>query len=151
MLKPTIASFLLALLSVVCCTQCAGPGARSDQPTAYVPRVSMPDRSQLSANENRYLPEVENALVQAGYEPTSGPAEYRQEIHLEVGPVNADSRLTLWRGNAEIARGAARVGGMTTLFRQSQVVAESFHRSLAEFQSQLRPVPGGSGAGPRGW
>lgn len=97
----------------------------------------MPDSSQLSANENRYLPEVEDVLVEAGYRPTQGRAEYRLDIHLEDGPVNADSHLRMLRGNEEIANASARVGGMTTMFRRARVVEDSFRKCLGSFQSQL--------------
>ena len=91
----------------------------------------------MSANENRLLPEVEDVLVRAGFRPTQGLAEYRLEMQLEDGPINADSALRLLRGNSEVANAKARVGGITTLFRRTQVVEDSFRRCLTDFESQI--------------
>ena len=126
-----------ALFGVVFLTQCAGPGVGPVASERYVPRVSIPDPSRMSANENRFLPEVEDVLVRAGYRPTQGSAEYRLEMHLEDGPVNADSARRLLRGGSEVANARARVGGITTIFRRSQVVEESFRRCLTDFESQV--------------
>lgn len=118
-------------------TQCAGPVAGPISSDRYVPRVSMPESSRLSSNENRFLPEVEDVLVRAGFRPVQGFAEYRLEMHLEDGPVNADSMLRLLRENSEVANAKARVGGLTTIFRRSRVVEDSFRRCLDDFESQL--------------
>lgn len=137
MAKFRIFSNGVALIGVVFLTQCAGPNLGPVASERYVPRVAMPDASRLSANENRFLPEVEEVLVRGGFRPTQGSAEYRLEMHLEDGPVNADSALRLLRGSSEVANAKARVGGITTIFRRTQVVEESFHRCLTDFESQV--------------
>lgn len=133
-----------SLVAVVLSSCASGPDYAGGVQRPYVPRVAMPDPSRLSQNEQRYLPEVENALEDAGYRPTQGgDAEYRVDIHLEDGPVNADSRLTMFRGGSEIARAYARAGGATMIFRRQQFVNESFQKCLNDFVAQVPRVGSG--------
>jgi hypothetical protein len=150
---PSIKVVLLSVVSALLSSCATGPDYSSGNQRPYVPRVSMPDPGSLSANERRYLPEVENALEAAGYRPTQGEAEYRLHIHLEDGPINADSHLTMFRGSSEIARANARVGGATMVFRRQQFVNESFQKCLSDFEVQIprvgtgRSYNGGPGYG----
>ncbi len=139
-------SLLVASLLLASCAN--GPDAGFGRQRPYVPAVAMPDPSTLSENERRYLPEVADVLEQAGYRPTAGNAEYRVDVHLEDGPVNADTRLVLLRGHSEIARANARAGGVTMLLRRSQFVSESFHKCLEDFATQIPRPAGESGSNP---
>jgi hypothetical protein len=137
---PSIKIVVLSVLSAVLTSCASGPDYTAGNQRPYVPRVSIPDPSSLSANERRYLPEVENALEDAGYRTTQGEGEYRLHIHLEDGPINADSHLTMFRGSSEIARANARAGGATMVFRRQQFVNESFHKCLNDFVVQIPRV-----------
>lgn len=136
-----IALALLPFIGLSCNSlpEDSGPGR------PYAPRVSMPDYSELNSNEKRYLPQVEDAVVQAGLRPTNGDAEYRLEIELEDGPVNADSTLILYRGSSEISRSYARVGGPSIIFSRARIVQESFEKCLRDFEGKLPRSYGGSG------
>lgn len=103
----------------------------------------MPEMGGLSEHERQFLPEVEDVLVRAGFLPTRGGGEYRLEFRLSDGLVNADSFLRILSGDTEVAAAKARSGGVSTLFRRTRAVEESFHRCLADFESQLAGAAGG--------
>ncbi len=139
--KTLLLSGLTALLASCASTpEFANPTARP-----YTPRVSVPDPGRLTENERRYLPEVEHALEDAGYRTTQGDAEYRLDIHMEDGPINADTRLAMFRGSAEIARANARSGGGTMILRRKFFVNDSFQKCLNDFVNQIPHVGSGRG------
>jgi hypothetical protein len=123
---------------------CSATPDFSSSARAYVPRVSIPDANTLNANERATVSIVEDVLVEAGYRPTQGPAEYRLFIDLEDGPVNAHTTLALYQANEELVRSYARIGGPRIILSRSKVIKESFDQCLADFQTRLPRA--GSGA-----
>ena len=136
---------LLAALSV----SCSSSGSSSRPPRPYVPRVAVPESSRLSATERQFLPEVEDALLDAGYRPTQGNADYRLVIHLENRAMSATSSLALFHGPTEVVRAFATSGGPKILFKRSSVIEDSFQKCLVEFQTKLPRNPVGGFDSPQ--
>jgi hypothetical protein len=94
--------------------------------------------TDLNRNEEEFLPEVEEALRRAGYDPGGGrDAEYALSFSVDAGPINADTALRLQRGRREVARSFARVGGLRMIFKRRKVIQESFDKALQSFERQL--------------
>ncbi len=114
------------------------------QQRRYVPRVQLPNPSEMSQHEQRYLPEVQDILAEAGYRTVFGPAEYQLGFIIDDGPVNADTELTFHRGELQVAHAKARVGGPRIIFSRGKVIHESFQKCLTEFESRLPRPDGGT-------
>ena len=139
---------LLAAISV----SCSSTRSSNRPPRPYVPRVAVPESSRLSPTERQFLPDVEDALLDAGYRPTQGNADYRLEMQLENRAMSATSSLALFHGPNEIARAFATCGGPKILFKRSSVIEDSFQKCLVEFQTKLPRNPtGGFGGGEQPW
>lgn len=137
LLRPVISVLALTMALVSCETpDYAGPGPRP------APRVLIP--SELSQNEVRFMPEIEDTLIRAGYRPTRDrSAEYQLEFDVDDGPVNADTHLTLSREGSEVARSYARVGGPRIILHRQEFIRQSFDKCLRDFESQLSRASGG--------
>lgn len=141
LLHPVISVLALMMALVSCETpDYAGPGPRP------APRVLIP--SGLSQNEVRFMPEIEDTLIRAGYRPTRDrSAEFQLEFDVDDGPVNADTHLTLLREGSEVARSYARVGGPRIILQRQEFIRQSFDKCLRDFESQLSRASGGGGYG----
>lgn len=127
-------SFILAALALTL-SSCETPGYAGPGPRP-APRVLMP--GGLSQNEARFVPEIEDALIRAGYRPTRDrSAEYALEFEVDDGPVNADTHLILYREGSEVARAYARVGGPRILLQRQEFIRQSFEKCLNDFEGQL--------------
>lgn len=102
----------------------------------YAPPVMMPE--DLSADERRLIPYVEDVLRRAGFRPVyDGGAEYELEFKVDDGPVNADVHLSLLRRGGPVAKAYARTGGPSIVFRRQEMIRESFDKCLRDFDGQL--------------
>lgn len=145
---PRIALTLVAAVSV----SCSSGGSSSRPPRPYVPRVAVPESSRLSPTERQFLPDVEDALLDAGYRPTQGNADYRLEMQLGNRAMSATSSLALFHGPTEVVRAFATSGGPKILFKRNSVIEDSFQKCLVEFQTKLPRNPtGGFGGGSQTW
>jgi hypothetical protein len=100
------------------------------------PPVMMPEN--LSADERRLVPYVEDVLRRAGFRPVyGGGAEYELKFEVDDGPVNADVHLSLLRRGGEVVRSYARTGGPSIVFRRQEMISESFEKCLRDFDSKL--------------
>ncbi len=136
-LRPVISVLALTMALVSCETpDYAGPGPRP------APRVLIP--SGLSQDEVRFMPEIEDALIRAGYRPTRDrSAEYQLDFDVDDGPVNADTHLVLSHEGSEVARSYARVGGPRIILHRQEFIRQSFDKCLRDFESQLSRASGG--------
>lgn len=102
----------------------------------YAQPVLMPE--DLSADERRLAPYVEDVLRRAGFRPVyGGDAEYELDFKVDDGPVNADVHLTLLRRGGAVAKSYARTGGPGIVFRREEMIRESFDKCLSDFDRQL--------------
>lgn len=108
----------------------------SIEPTSIGQLVMMPEN--LSADERRLVPYVEDVLRHAGFRPVyDGGAEYELKFDVDDGPVNADVHLTLLRRGGELIKSYARTGGPSIVFRRQEMINESFDKCLRDFDRQL--------------
>ncbi len=98
--------------------------------------VMMPE--DLSADERRLVPYVEDILRRAGFRPVyDGGAEYELKFEVDDGPVNADVHLTLLRRGGDVVKSYARTGGPSIVFRRQEMISESFDKCLRDFDNKL--------------
>lgn len=138
LLSPTL--LLLGVLTLASCEtmEPAGSGRRP------APRVLIP--GGLGASERQLLPEVEDALADAGFRPTyHTPAEYILAFEVDDGPVNADVHLRLLQHGEEVAHAYARTGGPGILLHRREYIRKSFEKCLDQFEGQIH------GLVRRGW
>jgi hypothetical protein len=140
-----------ALMIAVAGIGCSTPSYTA-KPRPYVPRVQLPEYQDLNENERLYLAEVQDALGDAGYRSVHGPAEFRLGFYVEDGPINAETKLSLFRSDVLMTESKARVGGPRIIFKRSTVVRESFQKCLADFETKLpRMSMSGGMAAQDGW
>lgn len=129
-------SFLsLLTLTLIASSSCKTiESDRSEQ--GYTQPVLMPEN--LSADERRLAPYVEDVLRRAGFRPVyGGSAEYELTFKVDDGPVNADVYLTLLRRGGSVAKAYARTGGPSIIFHRQDMIRESFDKCLRDFDRQL--------------
>lgn len=132
---PIAVPLLLASMALTSCETSAPLGQGHRPP----PLVLVPQG--LSAAERELLPEVEDALADAGFRVTHrAPADYQLDFEVDDGPVNADVHLRLARHDEEVAHAYVRVGGPRILVRRREVIRESFEKCLAQFTNQIHGV-----------
>lgn len=132
-----VASFLLASCET---PESVGPGRRPP------PLVLMP--ATADASERELMPELEDALTDAGFRPTyRTPADYSLEFEVDDGPINADVHLRLLRHGEEVARAYARTGGPRILLHRREFIRQSFDKCLNQFESQIHGIARRSGGG----
>ena len=131
---------LVATLLLASCEtpESVGPGRRPP------PRVLMP--ATADASERELMPELEDALTDAGFRPTyRTPADYSLEFEVDDGPINADVHLRLLRHGEQVAHAYARTGGPRILLHRKEFIRHSFDKCLNQFESQIHGIARRSG------
>lgn len=112
------------------------PEGRPARQPRYVSLPYAPDML-----ERQFLPEVAEALEDAGYRPvSSGGQSYRLDFEIEEGPINVDSVITLTKDGQTLAQGRGRDGSPRKIFQPAEFIRRAFDRSLGDFNAQLQRV-----------
>jgi hypothetical protein len=137
------ALFAALSLSIMVVSSCVmppptgGPGFNAPPP----PRVLMP--IDLTVREQAYVPEIENVLRRAGYDPIyRGDADQLLEFTIDEGPINVLTFIRLVDHGRTVGLGEGRAAG-PPLINRNQVLADSFYQALRMFEGRLsRPTTG---------
>jgi hypothetical protein len=128
---------LVPIAAALLLSSCLSNSGGGNGPGPSVARVQVPAVMNLGPLEKRLLPELVEALQDAGYQITEGQAEFQADFRINQGPINAETRMNFSRGNQSLAYATGRVGGPAKLFKGDQYAESSFFKCLQDFEYQL--------------